>query len=69
MKPTDPTPAEIHLACLQVRSTWTPDERLRRLRCDLRPMVRCADDRLVSVSAESYDAHSEHNERLIPCHR
>lgn len=31
-----PTPAEIAAACLQIQSEWTPEERNRRLRCDLR---------------------------------
>jgi len=53
----DPSPEEIAAACLQIQSHWTPDERFRRLRADLRPMVRCADDRLVSVSAADYGQH------------
>jgi len=53
----DPSPNELALACLLIQSHWTPDERFRRLRFDERPMVRSADDRLVSVSAADYDEH------------
>jgi len=56
MKP-DPSPEEIAAACLQIQATWSPDERLRRLRFDERPMVKAADDRLVSVSAADYGHH------------
>ena len=52
MKPNaDPSPAEIAAACLLIQAIWAPDERLRRLRVDLRPMVRAADGRLVAVAA------------------
>jgi len=59
----DPSPNELALACLQIQSGWTPDERLRRLRADERPMVRCADDRMVSVSAADYAKHLSGSER------
>ncbi len=59
MKPTDPTPAEIESACREIRDGWTPDEALRAMRADLRPMVRTADGRLVAVSADDYEQHSE----------
>ena len=50
MKPTkDPTPAEIAAECLLIQLPWSPDETLKRLRSDLRPIVRTADRRLVAV--------------------
>ena len=59
---TDPTPEQNTAACLLLQSTWTPDERMRRLLCDLRPMVPTADGRLVAVAADDYDEHhSEHD--------
>ena len=64
MKPADPTPADIAGACLLIQSAWTPDERMRRLRSDLRPQVRAADGRLVSVTAGDYGAHHEAHELL-----
>ena len=54
---TDPTPAEITALCLAIQAGWTPDERLRRLRVDWRPMVPTADGRLLAVSADDYGAH------------
>lgn len=53
----DPSPEEIAAACLEIQSTWTPSERLRRLRADLRPQVATADGRLVDISADAYSEH------------
>jgi len=55
----DPSPEEIAAACAEIQSGWTPDGRLKRLRADERPMVRCADDRLLAVSADDYEKHQE----------
>ena len=52
MSPNDPTPAEIAAACFEIQSGWSDEERLR---ADWRPMVRCADGRLVAVCADDYD--------------
>ena len=38
-KPTpDPTPAEIKKRCAAIQATWTPAERMRRMRHDWRPL-------------------------------
>ena len=58
----DPTPAEITSACLEIQAGWSADETMRRLRVDLRPQVRCADSRLVPVSANDYDTHTHRGE-------
>jgi len=55
----DPSAAELAQACLLIQSGWTPDEAFKRLRADERPMVRCADDRLLAVSADDYAKHQE----------
>ena len=55
----DPSPRELAQACAEIQSTWSADERLRRLRSDLRPMVSCADGRLLAVSADDYAKHQE----------
>lgn len=57
----DPTPADIAAACLEIQAGWTPNERLRRLRSDQRPMVETADGRLVAVAADDYDEHHENH--------
>ena len=62
MTRNDPTPAEIAAACIEIQSTWTPAERLKRLRVDMRPMVSCADGRLVAVDAEDYATHTRRGE-------
>ena len=64
MNPRDPSPSEIATACLLIQSTWTPDEKLRRLRVYLRPMVAAADGRLVPITAESYAEHHDAHEAL-----
>ena len=46
---TDPPPQEIAAPCLQIQSGWGDEERLR---ADWRPMVRCADGRLVAVCVD-----------------
>ena len=53
----DPSPAEIAAWCQVILSALPPDERQRRLRVDLRPMVSTADGRRVSVTADAYEAH------------
>ena len=58
----DPSPEEIAAACREIQSTWSPDERLRRLRSDLRPTVACADGRHVSVTADDYETHTHRGE-------
>lgn len=55
----DPSPEEITRMCAEIQASWSQQERLKRLRVDLRPMVRTADDRLCDVSAEHYEQHLE----------
>jgi hypothetical protein len=60
----DPTPAEIAAACLLIQSGWTPDEKLKRLRSDLRPsFVRC-DGVTEEMTADVYDGHHGQREKL-----
>lgn len=60
----DPTPEQIAERCLRIQATWTPAERMRRLRVDLRPTVSCADGRHVDVDASDYDEHLANHEAL-----
>ena len=62
----DPTPAEIAAACLEIQAGWSDRERMTRLRVDLRPMVRTADDRLVNVTAGDYAIHET---KGVPCQK
>ncbi|MEJ7591126.1 MAG: hypothetical protein WKF77_06220 [Planctomycetaceae bacterium] len=57
MNPQDPSPAEIAQRCAEIQQTWSPRERLTRLRSDLRPQVATPDGRLVDVSADDMTAH------------
>ena len=53
----NPSPEEIALACLAIQSEWSEAERLKRLRCDLRPTVMTGDGRMVDVTATDYERH------------
>ena len=56
---TDPTPREIFERCLEIQRTWSPSERLRRLRVDLRPTYRRCDGVTETMAAEHYEQHIE----------
>lgn len=56
---TDPTPEEIRIACAEIRAEWTADEKLRRLRVDLRPTFTVADGRRLEMSDAAYNRHHE----------
>ena len=64
MSPRDPTPEEIHLACLAIQSTWTAAERMKRLRPDLRPTYTRCDGVTESMTADVYDRHHEQRAEL-----
>lgn len=68
MKPQDPSPEEIAAACLLIQSTWSPREKLSRLRVDLRPTFTLADGRQHDIDAETYNGHHEQRE-AIQCQR
>ena len=53
----DPTPSEIAAACLLIQLSWSPQESLRRLRADWRPMVKAGDDRLETMTSGDYHHH------------
>lgn len=59
MKPNDPTPEQIAAACLKIQSTWSPREKLSRLRVDLRPMYQRCDGESEEMTADVYDRHHE----------
>ncbi len=35
-QPTDPTPEEIIAACREIQAEWTPEQRRKRMRIDMR---------------------------------
>ena len=61
---TDPTPKEIAAACLEIQSTWTATERMKRLRADLRPMYRRCDGERLEMSSSVYERHHERRELI-----
>ncbi len=64
MKATDPSPAEIAAACLLIQATWSPAERMRRLRPDLRPCFTLADGRQQGIDAADYETHHDRRAEL-----
>ena len=63
--PQDPTPEQIAAACLEIQATWTPAEKMKRLRPDLRPQYTRCDGISEDIDAEDYDEHHERRERLL----
>ena len=55
----DPSPAEIAAACLEIQRGWSEQEKLKRLRVDLRPTYRTADGRRLEMTEVAYDRHHE----------
>jgi hypothetical protein len=64
MKTNDPSPAEIEQLTAEIRSTWSPAEKMRRLRSDQRPSVMLCDGRPMTMASEDYDRHHDARERL-----
>jgi hypothetical protein len=58
----DPTPEHIREMCLLIQSEWTAEEKLRRLRVDLRPTFTTADGRRLEMTEAAYDRHHEGRE-------
>jgi hypothetical protein len=53
----DPTPEEIAAACLEIQRGWTAEEKLKRLRADLRPTYTRCDGETEAMTAANYDGH------------
>lgn len=51
------TPEVIAAECLRIQAEWSPEVRLRRMRPDLRPVVRRADGVIEEIDAEAYRIH------------
>ncbi|MCX7399970.1 MAG: hypothetical protein NT138_20060 [Planctomycetales bacterium] len=55
----EPTPTEIAAECLLIQATWSPREKLSRLRVDLRPKYQRCDGERLEMSSEDYSEHHE----------
>ena len=64
MKTNDPTPEQIRDECLLIQATWTPAERMKRLRSDQRPAYQRCDGIEEHIDAEDYADHHEAREAL-----
>lgn len=64
MSPRDPTPEEIAAACLEIQAGWTPAERMKRLRVDLRPTYQRCDGEHEVMSPADYENHHASREEL-----
>ena len=59
----DPTPAKIAELCLEIQRGWSEQEKLKRLRVDLRPVFTRCDGERLEMSSSVYDGH--HAGRLV----
>ncbi len=64
MNPNDPTPSEIAAACLEIQAGWTADEKLKRLRVDLRPTYQRCDGERLDMTSATYNRHHEQRELI-----
>ena len=55
----DPSPEEIAELCLEIQRGWSEQEKLKRLRVDLRPMYTRCDGVTETMAAESYIGHHD----------
>ena len=60
----DPSPAKIAELCLEIQATWTPAEKLKRLRSDLRPTFTRCDGEREEMTADVYNGHHGQREKL-----
>jgi hypothetical protein len=65
LKRRDPTPEQIAERAAEIRSGWSPEETLKRLRSDLRPSVVLCDGRRHDFSIETYESHHNTREQLL----
>ena len=63
-KNSDPSPEQIEQLTAQIRATWTPAERMKRLRSDQRPAYQRCDGIEEHIDAEDYADHHEAREAL-----
>jgi hypothetical protein len=55
----DPTPEQIRDECLLIQSTWSPREKLSRLRSDQRPQYTRCDGESEAMTAANYSGHHD----------
>ena len=60
----DPSPEEIEQLTAEIRATWTPAERMKRLRSDLRPTYTRCDGIEEHIDAEDYADHHSQRQAL-----
>ena len=53
----NPSPQEIEAECALIQSSWTSEEKMKRLRSDWRPTYRRCDGEHPEMSQESYEGH------------
>jgi hypothetical protein len=51
-----PTPAETQERCAEIQATWTPAERMRRMRHDWRPLGITAGGDMADVSSRTSES-------------
>ena len=65
----DPSPEQIAELCLQIQSTWSAQERMKRLRVDLRPTYTRCDGESEEMTADVYNGHHSERQEVQKCQR
>ena len=60
----DPSPEEIAELCLEIQRGWSEQEKLKRLRVDLRPVFTRCDGERLEMSSSVYEGHHGQREKL-----
>jgi hypothetical protein len=60
----DPTPEEIAQRCAEIQRGWSEQEKLKRLRSDLRPTFTRCDGEVETMTTESYNGHHDRRAEL-----
>ena len=61
----DPSPEQIAAECLLIQATWSPAERMKRLRADLRPQYQRCDGVMADIDVDDYETHIDQHEALV----
>lgn len=60
----DPSPEEIRIACAEIQSGWSSEDRMKRLRVDLRPTYQRCDGIREDIDVHDYNEHHQRRAKL-----
>jgi hypothetical protein len=68
-KNSDPSPEQIEQLTAEIRATWSPAERMKRLRADLRPHYQRCDGESKEMTADVYNGHHSERQEVQKCQK